>query len=130
MENPFLSRTVCRPSLLPHAQRSLSDDSEAESSRDEKRVTSSVQRPFLTILVRLPGYDSSRERLMLSFFYSGVQSVLPHETRKSEQQSLCSRKAPERRCLQGISFLCTDQYKKAFLDGQNLSKMSPAKSIA
>jgi hypothetical protein len=37
MENLFLSGTVCRPSLLPHAERSLSDDSGASNYRDEEK---------------------------------------------------------------------------------------------
>ncbi len=110
MESPLQSRTVCRPSLLPHAERSLSDDSRASNYRDGERASSSLQGPFPAILMRLRGYDSAREKLMLSFFNSSVQRTFLQETRKSEQQNLYSKMAPECRCLRGISFLRRDQY--------------------
>src|SRR5215472_17194810 len=114
MESPFLSGTVCRPSLLSHAERSLSNDSGALHYRDEKRVSSCFQGPFLAILTRFRDYDSSRERLRLSFSNSSVQSTFLQKARKSEQQSLYSKKAPECRFLRDFSFFYSGLIEQFF----------------
>ena len=75
-----------------------------------KGVSSCFQRLFPAILMRFRDYGSSAEKLMRSFFNSSVQGAFLQKTRKREQQSLCSKKAPERRYIRDFSFFYSGLY--------------------